>query len=308
MTIRVNYLHEVSENRPTFLALGSFDGVHLGHQEVIRSLVGAARSAGARSAVLTFFPHPKRLLQHIAGPYYITLLEDRVALLAELGVDLIITHPFTEEVRQTRAADFVEKLLTHLDMRQIWGGNFAFGYKREGDVPFLRLLGAGRGFSVELVQSMVMVSGEWVSSSRIRRDLQVGEIEDVNACLGRPYHVRGVVVYGNQRGRTIGFPTANVDAWAEQLLPGHGVYGTYAWVGQTRYLAATNVGVRPTVDGHTVKVEAHLLDFDGDLYGQELRVEFVTHIRNEHKFTGLEALKAQIKQDVAEIRQRLNNE
>ena len=300
--LRVNHLTEVPDRQPTFLALGSFDGVHRGHQEVIGSMVAAARQQGVRSAVLTFFPHPKRIIQKLSGPYYITRLEDRVALLAEQGVDLIITHPFNDEVRTTRAAAFVEQLLQYLDMRQLWGGNFAFGYKREGDVPFLRALGAEKGFTVELVKSMVRVGDDWVSSSRIRHCLRDGNVTEVNACLGRPYHVTGTVIMGDQRGRTIGFPTANLDAWPEQLIPENGVYATYAWWGETRYVAATNVGVRPTVNGREPRVEAHLLDFDGDLYGEELRVEFIKRIRAEQKFPGLDALKQQIQQDVTTIR------
>ncbi|MCA9933642.1 MAG: bifunctional riboflavin kinase/FAD synthetase [Ardenticatenaceae bacterium] len=303
--LHVNHLTEVTERRPTFVALGSFDGVHRGHQEVIGSMVRAARVHGARAAVLTFFPHPKRVIQNLTGPYYITRLEDRVALLAEMGVDLVITHPFDDEVRTTRAAAFVDQLLHYLDMRQIWGGNFAFGYKREGDVPFLRALGAEKGFTVELVKSMVQVGDDWVSSSRIRRCLQAGNVTEVNLCLGRPYHVTGTIIMGDQRGRTIGFPTANLDAWVEQLLPANGVYATYAWLDDTRYVAATNVGVRPTVNGREPRVEAHLLDFDDDIYGQELRVEFVERIRAEQKFPGLDALKQQIAADVAYVRQTL---
>lgn len=300
--LRVRHLTEVPDRQPTFLAMGSFDGVHLGHQEVIRNMLAAARQQDARTAVLTFFPHPKRIVQHTTGPYYITTLADRVGLLADLGVDLVITHPFNEEVRHTRAADFVQQILDHLDMRQLWGGNFAFGYKREGDVPFLRQLGAEKGFSVQLVESMVRIGDDWVSSSRIRTCLQAGNVAEANLCLGRPYHVSGVVVLGDQRGRTIGFPTANLEIWEELLLPINGVYATYAWVGSQRYLAATNVGVRPTVNGRDVRVEAHLLNFAGDLYGQELKVEFISRIRAEQKFSGLPALQQQISQDVAQIR------
>lgn len=304
-SIHVQHLTEVTERAPTYLALGSFDGVHLGHQAVIDRMVRAARRDGARSAVLTFFPHPKRVLQRLEGPYYITRLADRVALLADIGVDLVITHPFDDAVRQTRAADFVAQMQQWVGMRQLWGGNFAFGYKREGDVPFLRRLGAETGFSVELVSTLIEVNGEQVSSSRIRRDLRAGSLADVTACLGRPYHVAGEVVKGDQRGRTIGFPTANLAVWEELILPANGVYATMAQVGEARYPAATNVGVRPTVNGSHVTVEAHLLDFDGDLYGQELRLEFVERVRPERKFGGLAELTAQIQQDVAQIRQRL---
>jgi riboflavin kinase / FMN adenylyltransferase len=302
---QVNLLTEITERRPTYLAIGSFDGVHLGHQQVLRVMTTAARRDGARTAVLSFFPHPQRVLQALESPYYLTTLADRVRLLSEQDIDLVITHPFDEVVRHTRAADFVEQLIRHVDMRQLWGGDFALGYQREGDIPFLRALGAERGFSVELVEAMVAVGGDWVSSSRIRRALSMGQVEDVNDCLGRPFHVGGEVVHGDQRGRTIGFPTANLAVWPELLLPAHGVYATYAWVGQTRYLAATNVGNRPTVNGRSVTVEAHLLDFEGDLYGQELRVEFIHHIRPEKKFSGLGALTAQIQADVIEIRQQL---
>lgn len=303
--IHVEHLTEVELSTPTYLAIGSFDGVHVGHQAVLQEMVAAARADGRRSAVLTFFPHPTRVLRGQEGPYYITTLADRVRLLAEQGIDLIITHPFNEEVRLTHAADFVDQLIRYLDMRQIWGGNFAFGYKREGDVPFLRRLGAERGFSVELVRSMVEVQGDWVSSSRIRRCLTEGNVATVRECLGRPFHVTGDVAQGDQRGRTIGFPTANLAAWDELLLPANGVYATYAWLGDQRYVAATNVGVRPTVNGRGVTVEAHLLDYSGDLYGQELRVEFIQHIRPEKKFSGLPELTAQIQADVSAIRAML---
>ncbi|MBE2220061.1 MAG: bifunctional riboflavin kinase/FAD synthetase [Anaerolineae bacterium] len=304
-TFHVNLLSDIPEKQPTYLAIGSFDGVHLGHQAVLRKMVAAARKDGVRTAVLTFFPHPKRVLQNMTGAYYITTIGDRVQFLGEQGIDLVITQPFNEEIRHTRAADFVEQLIHYADMRQIWGGDFAFGYKREGDIPFLRKLGAERGFSVELVEAMVEVNGDWVSSSRIRRCLQEGNVAEVNLCLGRPFHVSGEVVKGDQRGRTIGFPTANLAAWDELLLPANGVYATYAWVGETRYIAATNVGNRPTVNGRSVTVEAHLLDFEGDLYGQNLRVEFIHHIRPEKKFSGLEALTTQIQADVEEIRAML---
>lgn len=303
--IRVDHLTEIQHQEPTYLAIGAFDGVHLGHQEVLRQMVAAARADGVRTAVLTFFPHPARFLRQASGPYYLMTLTDRVQFLASLGLDLIITHPFNDEVRQTRATVFVEQLIRYLDMRQLWGGDFAFGYQREGDVPFLRRLGAERGFTVELVRSMVAVSGEQVSSSRVRHGLLAGDVADAAACLGRPFHVGGEVVYGDQRGRTIGFPTANLAVWDELLLPANGVYATYAWAGERRYLAATNVGVRPTVNGGHVTVEAHLLDFSGDLYGQTLRLEFIERIRPEKRFSGLPELQAQIQADVEAIRGKL---
>ena len=301
MTTRVEQLSDVTERVPTFVAVGSFDGVHLGHQAVLQAMISEAKALGARTAVLTFFPHPQRVIQKMTEPYYLGTLDERVASMASLGIDLVITHPFNDTVRQTRATAFVEDLCRYLDLRQLWGGNFALGYQREGDIPFLRKLGEERGYSVQQVEAMVPWQGERVSSSRIRRSLLEGDLAEVNGCLGRPYCVSGTVVEGKKLGRTIGFPTANVDFWEEQLLPTNGVYATYAWLGEERHLAATNVGVRPTVNGSAVTVEAHLLDFDADIYGRTLRLEFMGRIRPEMKFAGLEALKAQIAADVAKV-------
>jgi len=303
--VRVETLADVAERRPTYLALGSFDGVHRGHQAVLRKMVAAARAASVRSAVLTFFPHPKHVLQDLEGRYYINTLEDRIDLLSGQGVDLVIAHPFNEEVRNIRAADFVGQLRGDLDMRQIWGGNFAFGYQREGDISFLRRLGPEKDFTVQVVDSLVRWEGSLVSSSRIRESLSAADIKDVTGCLGRPFSLSGTVITGDKRGRTIGFPTANLAVWGELLLPANGVYAAYAWLDHKRFMAATNVGVRPTVNGRQRLVEAHLLDFSDDIYGQTIRLEFMNYIRPEKKFSGLEALKAQINDDVVEVKRCL---
>lgn len=301
-TVRVTHLHEVDHRRPTYLAIGSFDGVHRGHRALLRAMVARARQDGVRTAALTFFPHPRRVLQTLPPRFYITTLDDRVRLLAEEGIDIIITHPFDDVVRHIRAADFVDQLISALDMRQLWGGNFALGYQREGNVDFLREQGASKGFTVELVKAMVEWDSELVSSRRVRTALETGRIDEVNGCLGRLYAVRGPVIKGDQRGRTIGFPTANLALWDELLLPANGVYATFAWLGDRRYAAATNVGVRPTVDGESLRVEAHLLDFDRDIYGEELRLEFVERVRPERRFAGLAELSEQIAADVADVR------
>ena len=301
--VRVTHLSEVDHKRPTYLAIGSFDGVHLGHQTLLRAMVARARQDGARAAALTFFPHPRRVMQTLPARFYLTTLDDRVQLLAEQGIDLIVTHPFNDEVRQIRAAVFVDQLLAALDMRQLWGGNnIALGYKREGDVPFLRQQGAEKGFIVETMTDLVEWDGAPASSRRVREALAAGDMATVNGCLGRRHSVRGPVVKGDQRGRTIGFPTANLALWDELLLPGYGVYATYAAIHDRRFAAATNVGVRPTVNGGGVTIEAHLLDFDEDIYGEEVRLEFVGRIRPEMKFDGLAALKGQIMADVGEVR------
>ncbi len=304
--IQVNELEEIEERVPTFLAVGSFDGVHLGHQKLLQAMVEAAKAANVRTAVLTFFPHPKRVILDLQEPHYISTLAERVQFIAEQGIDLIITHPFNDEVRQMRAAHFMNRLCRYADLRQLWGGDFALGYKREGDIPFLRQLGQEKGYSVELVNGMVEWNGSLVSSSRIRHSLTAGDVEDVAGCLKRPFQLSGIIIKGNQRGRTIGFPTANIDVWDELLLPANGVYATLATVGGKQHLAATNVGVRPTVNGEQLTVEAHLLDFDADIYGELMQLAFIKRLRAEQKFSSLDALMEQINLDVATVRQTLS--
>ena len=294
MAIRVHTLNEIKEKRPSFLALGSFDGVHLGHQALLKQLVQAAHAAHARAAVLTFFPHPKRVILGLTDRYYITSLEERVSLLANHGV-----------VRMTSATDFVDQLCQHLQLKALWGGDIKLGYQQEGDHDFLQQLGKVLNFSVNAVPKLITVGDERVSSTRIRNGLKAGDMADVNACLGRPFSVHGIVVHGDQRGRTIGFPTANLAVWEEQLIPANGVFATIATVDGQPYPAATNVGRRPTVDGVDLRIEAHLLDFAGDLYDKEVTLQFISRVRDERKFDGLAALKAQIDADVAQVRQQL---
>lgn len=304
--LRVTHLSEVTEQRPTYVAIGSFDGVHLGHQAIIRKLVAEARQQGVRTAVLTFFPHPKRVVLNLKGRHYLSTLDDRVAVLGGLGVDLVITHPFNETVRNTRATDFVEQLCQHLDMRQLWGGDFSLGYKREGTAPFLQALGKQKGYIVQQVSEMTTWEDKLISSTRVRELLANGNVSDVTHCLGRPYQIRGKVVLGDQRGRTIGFPTANLDVWNEQILPAHGVYATIAWIGEKQFKAATNIGLRPTVDGLNLRVEAHLLDFSSDIYGEEICLQFIKHIRAEQKFASLVELTSQIQNDVDAVSRQLD--
>jgi riboflavin kinase / FMN adenylyltransferase len=302
---RVNDLAEVRERRATFLAIGVFDGVHAGHQELLKMMTVEAQEEGARAAVLTFFPHPREVIQGNHSRMYLTTLEQRMQLLSALGMELIIVHPFNEEVRHTRATEFVDRLCRYLDLRALWGGSFSLGYRREGDTAFLRRLGKERGFTVHEIQNLIDWEGKPVSSSRIRQALADGDIATVNGCLKRHFELRGEVIHGNHLGHTIGFPTANLDIWERQLLPKNGVYATYAYLDGDRFLAATNVGVRPTVGDPALTVEAHLLDFDQDIYGRQLQLSFVSRARDERKFSGLDALKTQIAVDVAQVRSEL---
>lgn len=305
--LHVQQLSDIKLKKPTYLAIGSFDGVHIGHQTILKRLVHAAHDANVQAAVLTFFPHPKRVVRNLKGRYYLSTLKERQAVIRDMGVNLLITHPFNEEVRQTKAAVFMQQLVDVMDLKQLWGGDFALGHNREGDVPFLRQLGQTMGFTVESTATLVQHGDLIVSSSRIREHLQGGGVQEANACLGRPYQLSGIVVQGDQRGRTIGFPTANIEVWEEQLLPMNGVYATLALLDGKPFPAATNIGIRPTVEGQTMRVEAHLLNFEQDIYGRELTLQFIDHVRPETKFESLSALKAQIDQDVKDVQKILNS-
>jgi riboflavin kinase/FMN adenylyltransferase len=299
----MNHFHNLSDahlEQPSIVTIGVFDGVHRGHQHLIRRLVREARANNHLAVALTFFPHPDIVLRGLEGRYYLTTPEQKADLLIGLGVDCVITQPFNEEVRQIRAAAFVDNLLRHLKMQSLWvGSDFALGYKREGNVPFLRELGQQKGFRVQEIDLISGDSGK-ISSSAIREAIQTGEVEQAKAWLGRPYSVTGEVVHGLKRGRQIGFPTANTAVWDEQVLPANGIYAGWARLGSERFMAMTNVGVRPHFDGQTVTVEPYLLDFDRDIYGEQLEVFFEKRLRPEAKFNSLQELIDQIGRDVEE--------
>ena len=286
--------------RPVALSIGSFDGVHRGHQSLIARLVAAAHADGRTPAVLTFYPHPRQVLRGWEPGYYLTDPAEKAELLGQYGIDLVVTYPFDDAVRQMRARAFVGELRERLGLADLWvGPDFALGYRREGDVPFLRALGAETGFAVHVIEEKLALGGAPVSSERIRVALRAGDVAQAGDFLGRPYRLSGMVVHGDHRGRSIGFPTANLKVSEERTVPARGVYATWALAGGRRHASVTNVGVRPTFDGaHAVTVEAHLLDYSGDLYDQVLAIDFVARIRDERRFAGVTELVAQIGQDV----------
>ncbi len=302
----VSDLAAAGDGPPTYLAIGVFDGVHRGHQMLLRAVVDAAEANDARPAALTFYPHPREVILGQQEPFYLCTLEDRLALMADLGLELVVTLPFDEATRHTPAAVFVDDLCRHLNLRQLWGGSFGLGHNREGDLPFLQRMGQERGFTVRPFEGIVRWQDEPISSSRVRHGLREGNMELVSACLGRHYCVSGAVVPGDGRGRQLGIPTANLAFWPKLLLPAVGVYAAYANVDGQRIPAATNIGYRPTVDGKTLNVEAHLLGFDSDLYGQEIQLEIVARVRDERKFPDLPALVSQIQRDIVEVANLLN--
>lgn len=303
----VQGLSDVQVERPSIVTVGVFDGVHRGHQSLLRQLVDAAHQQDKLAVVVTFFPHPDVVLGGIEAPYYLNRPERRAALLGELGIDVVVTLPFDDHIRHIRAADFVDQLVRYVKMAEIWATpDFAMGYQREGNVAFLQSRAAALGYTVQTIEPLADANtGDIVSSTSIRQALSEGDMRRVDDLLGRPYRVGGRVVKGQQRGRTIGFPTANVANWPLQLLPANGVYACWAYLSDERYLAVTNIGQRPTFDGIDTTVEAHLLGFDRDIYGQHLDLDFVEHLRGEVKFSGIEALVAQIKQDILVARTKL---
>ena len=291
--------------RGAAVALGNFDGVHLGHAAVLRAAHVARPDAPL--AVLTFEPYPREVSRPDAPPFRLTLSAERADALAGLGVDLLYELPFHPDFSLMPAEDFVARVLHDgLGARHLASGqDFAFGHRRGGDTAFLAARAEALGMGVTLVPP-VMDAGGPLSSTRIRRALQDGYPERATAELGRPWAIRGEVTHGDARGRTIGFPTANI-ALGRHLEPARGVYAvTVRLPSGAQYRGAANIGRRPTVNaGPESRLEVNLFDFDGDLYGQELTVALHAYLRPEMKFSGLDALKAQIARDAAEARRML---
>jgi len=292
----------------TWLTIGSFDGVHRGHQAILQKLTAGAHENGAPAVVLTFFPHPALVLGKRSDPFYLTSPEERAELMGELGVDVVITEPFTHETANITAHDFMSRLSAQLGLRSLWiGHDFALGKGRQGDAEMLARLGGEFGYSLHVV-APVKDHGETISSSLVRQALAEGQVEEAGRLLGRPYRVPGRVIPGDGRGRTIGIPTANLDVWSERVIPKSGVYACRAWVDGQVWNAVTNVGVRPTFESQTVslRVETHLLDYNQDLYGREVALDFIARLRDEQRFPNVQALVEQIQQDIRRGREILS--
>lgn len=290
-----------------WLTIGSFDGVHRGHQAILRKLVAGAHAAGAPAVALTFYPHPATVLRGRNGPFYLTSPEERAELISALDVDVVITHPFDRSVAALSAGEFIDRLHRALGLRQLLvGPDFALGRNREGDIETLRTLGKLHGYSLRTA-AMVRVAGEIVSSSRVRRCLDEGDVYMAARLLGRPYWIAGEIVPGDGRGRTIGVPTANLDTPIDRAMPRVGVYACWAVFDGVSYPAVTNIGVRPTFMEQQVapRAETHLLDYHGDLYGKQARLEFVERLRDEQRFPSANALVAQIQADIRQAKRIL---
>lgn len=287
------------------LAIGVFDGVHIGHRALIARLREGARAEGARALAATFDPLPIQALAPGAPASALSDATARVALLTEAGADAVVLFHFDEDFAKTPARRFVDRVLAAGEVKRIVvGQDFRFGHEREGDVALLRDLAGGRGTHVEVVPP-VERGGAVVSSTRIRNALLAGDVEGAAALLARPYAVRGRVVSGDRRGRALGYPTINIAPPAQRILPRDGIYATWATVAGKRHAAATSLGVRPTFGAGERTLEAFLLDFSGDLYGAEAEIAFVERLRDELRFESAEALVAQIAMDVERTRKAL---
>lgn len=290
------------------VTLGTFDGVHLGHRELMRRASTRAEADGLPCVAYTFDPHPAKVLAPQAAPPVMVPIPIRARLLTELGADLVVVEPFTLAFAAVSASEWVLRFL-HGQLRPshvVVGFNFSYGHERGGDPKHLAAMGEQLGFSVEVVPA-VESAGEVVSSTRLRKALEAGDVELARRLLGRPFSLVGKVVEGQKRGRSIGFPTANLDLDGE-LLPRQGVYASVLGLEDGRRLpAVTNIGVRPTF-GAGSSIETHVLDFDEKLYGARVAVSLVARIRDEKKFAGLTELVAQIQQDIQEARVRLVDE
>ena len=284
----------------TWISVGTFDGVHRGHRALLEPMAASANAAGAQAAVVTFFPHPAVVLRGLQSPYYLTSADERAALLGQAGIDVVITLEFTRELAALSAHDFVSMLSRHLGLRQLWAGvDFALGRNREGNLGMLKQIGEELGYSIHVVEPLSL--GERpISSSQVRAMLAEGNVRAAGELLGRRYAVSGPVVHGDGRGHSIGIPTANIQTWEQKILPANGVYACWVMRRGERLRAVTNVGVRPTFEDVTLRprVEAHLLDFHQDLYGQQLELEFVEQLRPEEKFASVQALLDQIHIDI----------
>jgi len=279
------------------LTIGAFDGVHRGHKALIRWMVAGAREAGMEAVALTFDPLPRLVLGHSTNGALSTL-EERLDYMAPLELDGVIVLPFDRQTAAISAEDFVTWLVEKLSLAGLWvGPDFALGHHHEGNVPFLEAMGARLGFTVSQFGETVCRDGLPVRSSRIRHALTAGDLAQANDCLGHPYRLSGVVEHGHQRGRVLGFPTANLRLPAERLLPANGVYICRTHLHGERFDAIVNVGTRPTFNYYPPTVEAHLLDFSGDIYGERVHLDFLHRLRAEQRFASVEALAEQIRAD-----------
>ncbi len=304
----LNHLNDFPADIQSVVSIGTFDGVHKGHQQIIRELKKQTNS-GCQSVVLTFWPHPKKILSSQAAPKLLSTLDERIQLLEKEGVDYVLVLPFTKELSELSALAFVEEILVkklHLHTI-VMGYDHKFGNDRKGDLPFLKSLSTTLHFNVVEIPAQ-LIEETAVSSTQIRKALNHHNIQEASLLLGHYYSIRGEVVSGRKLGRTIGYPTANIELdHADKLIPAKGIYAVWAEGSFGIRPAMMSIGDNPTIEGAKFSIEVHIFDFNADLYTQHLRVYFVEYLRKEVKFDGLDALTTQLKQDEMNARNILLN-
>ncbi|MGE5644082.1 MAG: bifunctional riboflavin kinase/FAD synthetase [Byssovorax cruenta] len=287
----------------SWLTVGVFDGVHRGHQQIIKKLTAGAHEQGAPAVVLTFQPHPAKLFGR-SEIRLLTLPDERAELLGSFGVDLVITHPFNQDVANTTAVDFMQYLKRHLGISHlVLGYDSTLGKNREGNALRLTEIGQELGYTVEVVPSLSDESGV-ISSTEIRKLIETGNVAEAARLLGHLYSLHGPVVYGDARGRTINVPTANIGYSHDKMIPANGIYACRAYLDGAQYQAAINIGINPTFtpDKQIPNVEAHLLDFRGEIYGEDVKLEFVARLRDELRFDSVDKLLEQIWKDIEDTK------
>lgn len=299
-------LQRFPSDRGSVLTIGNFDGVHLGHQYLVSRVIERARERSLAAGAVTLYPDPVRVLRPEEPMKYLSSLEERLELLRGLGLDLVVPLSFTSELAELSPRSFLSLLRENLNLTLlIMGPDNVFGRNREGTPERVIETGRELGFEVEVLAAP-LTDGAPVSATAIRRALADGDLDAVTRQLGRWYSLRGPVVRGDQRGRGIGFPTANIAVTADRAMPAFGVYATWAHVRGKRYASATNIGIRPTFNGERPSVETYIIDFEGDIYDDIVRIELVSRLRPEQRFSGIEEIKAQIGRDVALARDLLS--
>ncbi|GJM16269.1 MAG: riboflavin biosynthesis protein [Thermodesulfobacteriota bacterium] len=289
----------------TSATIGNFDGVHIGHKKILTAIKEEAKQQGLSSCVITFHPHPQKVLQNIDIPLLVPIRE-RLKLLEEQGIDVVACYTFTKDIAKISAQDFVTDILVgKLNLKHlIVGPDFSFGRRREGNLSLLNKMGSEYGFDTEVVET-ALLDGEIVSSTSIRKLVREGNLIKAGKFLGYNFYIEGQVKEGEKRGRQIGFPTANLDTdW--DILPKVGVYATLANVDGTKHQSITNIGFRPTFGHNELLIETHIFDFNEDIYKKRIKVEFADRVRDEQKFNGPEALVEQIKEDVEKVKEILS--
>jgi len=293
--------------QPTVLTIGTFDGVHLGHQKIIERVVTTARQEGLLATIFTFFPHPRMVVQHDKSLKLIHTLEEKKQLLQRLGVDLLVVQPFNEAFAQLTAEEFVSTILVqHLNVKKvIIGYDHRFGRNRTANINDMRLFGEKYGFAVEEI-SVQEVDEVSVSSTKIREALNKGDVTTAEHYLGTPYSLTGTVVHGLKLGRTLGYPTANIQVTEDyKLIPKDGVYAVYSYIDARKVYGMMSIGKNPTIEGKGASIEVYFFDFNGDLYDRELTIYFVKYLREERKFSSVALLKKQLQDDETTARKAI---